>query len=163
MVGGFGGDYGPAAGAGNEFLEAFALTNDSAGTLFLAGVETAENSNPAMLSLSSAGTPAEAKGYAVYPDQPPMNGTGYLGVACGSTPGVAVVVADGSDEEGSQALIARITTTGALDTTFNGTGFKETQTMTTMLFYSAVAIDPFGRIVVVGSEGAGFYVTRIWP
>ena len=29
--------------------------------------------------------------------------------------------------------------------------------------FNAVGIDPYGRIVVAGNGGAGFYVQRMWP
>jgi uncharacterized delta-60 repeat protein len=163
-VAGFGGDFGPPAGGGNQYLatqNSLALANDSTGELFLVGTDDAFDPAPAVLTMTNAGVAGQAGGY-IEPLPHPMNGTGYNGVACGPTPGVAAVITNGYAMAGSMAIVARITAAGALDTTFNGTGYQTTQ-LATGISYSAVAIDAFGRIIVGGNEGAGFFIFRLWP
>jgi hypothetical protein len=95
------------------------------------------------------------------------DGIGYVGIAVQGD-GRVVGVGTGSDMIGSLPFVARATTAGALDPTFNpdaGTGYYVTQSATNVV-YNAVAIapPPDGRIVIVGGEpGSGMFLTRIWP
>jgi uncharacterized delta-60 repeat protein len=82
------------------------------------------------------------------------------GVVIDSTGRIVVV---GVTSSGSNFAVARLTSTGKLDTTFGGTGqiaidFGGTDAA------SAVAISPTtGKIVVVGGNGADFAIARLNP
>jgi uncharacterized delta-60 repeat protein len=57
---------------------------------------------------------------------------------------------------GMSAVLARYTSTGALDTTFDGDGFL----VFTSLHPSALALQPDGKIVVAGTANADFALAR---
>jgi len=161
-VSGFGGDFGPDAGSTNQYLTSVGLAEDTAGNLYVAGTDNSADPAPALLTMTSAGVAQQAKGYVIPGPFSPMNGSGYVGIACGPTPGVAMAIANGYDMAGNIVLLARLKFAGGLDTSFNGTGYVTSNTSMTIT-YNAVAVDPFGRIIVAGNEGSGFYTFRMWP
>jgi hypothetical protein len=94
-------------------------------------------------------------------------GLGYQSIAVQGD-GRVVGVGSGSDMAGTLPFVARATTGGALDTTFNadaGTGYYIKQSGTNVTYNAvAVAPPPDGRIVIVGGEpGSGMYMLRMWP
>jgi uncharacterized delta-60 repeat protein len=157
-----GGLYGPPSGSSNQYLTAAGVATDNLGNIFLVGTDDQNDPIGAYTCLSSAGALQTTPSGADHPGPVNMNQNGYLGVACGPNGGVAVVVGSGSDMAGNWPYLARIKTTGGLDTTFASAGvLSMNQTLSPS--FSAVAIDPQGRIVVAGNQNNGFYVARYWP
>jgi uncharacterized delta-60 repeat protein len=158
-----GGVLGPPStpSSGNQFLTASAIASDPAGNIFLVGNDSQNDPRPAMTYAASTGGSTLTNGYAD-PGPNVMSANGYIGVASAADD-LAVVIGDGYDQQGNIAFVARITSAGTLDSTFATAGVLEAPASMTGPAFNAVAIDPIGRIVVVGSDGFGFYVTRIWP
>ena len=157
-----GGLLGPALDAGDQYLVGAAIARDPAGDVFLVGIGGVNPPlNPAVACVSDAGTSTVAAGYATPGPNGAQNSTGFLGVASASN-GLAVAVGSDSDMAGSEAFVTRFTAAGALDHSFATNGIM-TSARTLNLTYNAVAIDPFGRIIVAGNDSAGFYLVRMWP
>jgi uncharacterized delta-60 repeat protein len=94
---------------------------------------------------------------------------GYVGLAVQSD-GRVLGIGNGNDMEGSLPYIARTTSDGKLDKTFNAdaganAGYYIELTKTNVTFHGvAVAPLPDGRIVIVGiAPGSGMFLLRIWP
>jgi uncharacterized delta-60 repeat protein len=94
---------------------------------------------------------------------------GYVGLAVQSD-GRVLGIGNGGDMVGALPYIARTTSDGKLDKSFNAdaganAGFYVVQSKTS-LSYDAVAVAPLpdGRIVIVGAEaGSGMFLLRMWP
>jgi uncharacterized delta-60 repeat protein len=94
---------------------------------------------------------------------PTFDGDGRVTLDLGSAQEGAVDVAVQPDGKivvlgttGTSGVLARYTSTGALDTTFDGDGFL----VFTSLHPSALALQPDGKIVVAGVAGGGWAVAR---
>lgn len=76
----------------------------------------------------------------------PNNSKKYYAVAIDSQGRIITVGTTDLDD----GLIARYLPNGTLDTTFNGTGFINTEGMTNSFYYRSFTLDLQGRIIVVG-------------
>ena len=161
------GTYG-ATGMGAALLTATGMACDPAGDVFLAGngVETGGMSTQnAVTVLSSAEAILTPAPYGVaFPGPAMENNSGYTAVASDQD-GQAVVVGSGHDIDGYSGYVARLLSTGSLDTSFATSGVEIISAVSTtqVVSFNAVAFDSIGRILVAGNYGAGFYVARMWP
>ena len=94
---------------------------------------------------------------------PTFDGDGRVTLDLGAADESAVDVAVQPDGKivvlgttGMSAVLARYTSTGALDTTFDGDGFL----VFTSLHPSALALQPDGKIIVAGTANADFALAR---
>ncbi|MEO8573674.1 MAG: FG-GAP-like repeat-containing protein [Pyrinomonadaceae bacterium] len=147
---------------GNED-ESFALARQSDGSLIMAGRTAGLNGGDFLLvRMTSAGAIDTAFGFggAVLTPIGTQNDSAYS-VAI-QTDGK--IVAGGIANSGSfdEAAFARYTTTGALDTTFDGDG-KVTYDVRTMNsdIIRSVLIQADGKIIGVGASGGSFIVVRL--
>ena len=107
---------------------------------------------------------------------PTFNGTGSLVHAFGlnqlnltgmvrQPDGKLVVLGYGGDVwdfQNTNFVVARLTLTGVLDSTFNGTGFRVIDTADPGPKYNSIALDPNGRIVVASRDlDNNFRVVRL--
>jgi uncharacterized delta-60 repeat protein len=158
-----GGVLGPPS-TSNEYLTAAnlsAVVCDPSGNVFLIGTDDKLDPVPAMTYVPITGGSPLANGY-TKPGPNVMNGTGYVAGAS-SADGRAVLIGNGYDQAGNITFVVRVTSAGMLDPTFASAGLLEPPANMTGPLFDSVAIDPVGRIVVVGNGGVGFYVMRIWP
>ena len=163
FVGGLG-NFG--APGGYLYTQCSALDPDAG--VYLGGSGTLTGETPVLGHVNPAGV-SDLGGDAGYTTNAfyIQDGLGYFGLAV-QYDGKVVGVGTGSDMAGSLPFIARATTAGALDTTFNadaGLGYYFKQSGSQNLTYNAVATAPFpdGRIVIAGSEVGGMFLERIWP
>lgn len=79
--------------------------------------------------------------------------------------GKIILVGSGFTQPNSDAVIVRLNSNGALDTTFNGSGKLITPIGAGAAsdFFSAVALQADGKIVAAGTDGADFAVLRFNP
>jgi uncharacterized delta-60 repeat protein len=94
---------------------------------------------------------------------PTFDGDGRVSLDLGAADESAIDVAVQPDGKivvlgttGTSAVLARYTSTGALDTTFDGDGFL----VFTSLHPSALALQPDGKIIVAGTANADFALAR---
>jgi uncharacterized delta-60 repeat protein len=85
----------------------------------------------------------------------PNNSFGYYSVAVQADGKIVVVGTTDEDAGDRNGLIARFTSLGGLDTTFNGTGFINADLPTNSNSYYSVAIQADGKIVAVGRTNNG--------
>jgi hypothetical protein len=153
--------------SGELYTQCSALDPD--GGVFVGGDGTNTASNATLGHVNSAGR-SDLGGDAGYVLDPisVQNSIGYVSIAVQSDRKV-VGVGTGQDSElGPLSFVARATSQGALDTTFNadaGTAYFVTVSGTQGVVFNAVAVAPFpdGRIVIAGAVNGGMLVERIWP
>ena len=172
-----------AGGNGADFAIARLNSDGSLDTTFNGGTKTVSISGGGVDSATSVAIQADGKivvagetpsSFAVIRLNPAdgsldttFNGTGEQTVSFGGTDFLASVciqpdekiVLIGATTQGGNLAIARLTTAGVLDTSFNGTGEVATSSGGTETA-SAGLLTPEGRIVAVGFQGSNGFVAR---